>query len=83
MTIARRAAAALLGRRFDWLLLRCGVRTLPRRQHVESPRRPERAWRAGPVRLLIEHFHPIVSATLAVDLVFGLWPRLMSTYGGF
>lgn len=41
------------------------------------------AWHAGPLRVSIAHFHPLVTAILAVDLSFFLWPRLMSTYGGF
>jgi len=43
----------------------------------------ESAWRVGSVRLSIAYFHPLASVILAVELAFFLWPRLMSTYGGF
>jgi len=29
------------------------------------------------------HFHLLISAMLAFDLLFVIWPRLMTTYGGF
>jgi hypothetical protein len=50
---------------------------------LTSPPFSETAWQAGSVRLSITHFHQIVTVILAVDLAFFLWPRLMSTYGGF
>jgi hypothetical protein len=52
-------------------------------QVLSRPPFSEGAWRAGPVRLSIANVHPLVSAILAVDLTFWLWPRLLSTYGGF
>jgi hypothetical protein len=40
-------------------------------------------WRLGRLRLRTQHFHMLVSAMLAFDLLFVIWPRLMNTYGGF
>ena len=41
------------------------------------------SWRLGGVPVTMGHFHLLVSATLALDIAFRLWPRLMTTYGGF
>jgi hypothetical protein len=35
----------------------------------------------GTIRVL--HFHLLISAMLAFDIAFVIWPRLMTTYGGF
>jgi hypothetical protein len=40
-------------------------------------------WQLGRLRLQTRHFHLVVSAMLAFDLLFVIWPRLMTTYGGF
>ena len=40
-------------------------------------------WRVGRINLSTAHFHWLVSAMLAFDLAFVIWPRLMTTYGGF
>jgi hypothetical protein len=40
-------------------------------------------WRIGGARVGVRHFHLLVFGVLAVDVAFHLWPRLMSTYGGF
>jgi len=40
-------------------------------------------WRIGLLTLTPLHADLIVSATLAFSLAFVLWPRLMTTYGGF
>lgn len=40
-------------------------------------------WRVAGVELGARHFHALVLATLALDIVFTTWPRLMTTYGGF
>jgi hypothetical protein len=40
-------------------------------------------WTLGPVSLQAQDFHLLVSAMLAFDLLFVIWPRLMTTYGGF
>src|SRR5262249_12740584 len=40
-------------------------------------------WTLGTTVLTPAHFHLAVAATIALDLGFTLWPRLMSTYGGF
>lgn len=43
----------------------------------------ERTWTIGRVTLMPAHFHRLVAFILAFDLAFTIWPRLMSTYGGF
>jgi hypothetical protein len=40
-------------------------------------------WQIGGARVGVRHFHVLVFSLLAVDIVFHLWPRLMTTYGGF
>ncbi len=41
-------------------------------------------WGAGsPLRVTPRHFHLLVSVMMGFDLVFVIWPRLMTTYGGF
>ena len=35
------------------------------------------------VPLTTRHLHLLVSVVLAFDIVFVIWPRLMTTYGGF
>jgi hypothetical protein len=37
----------------------------------------------GGVQVTTRHLHLLVSAMLAFDIVFTIWPRLMTTYGGF
>ena len=43
----------------------------------------ETRWSFGDTTFTAAHFHLVVFATLALDLVFTVWPRLMTTYGGF
>jgi hypothetical protein len=40
-------------------------------------------WQIGNGRLGLSQVHGVIAAMLAVDIVFVIWPRLMSTYGGF
>jgi hypothetical protein len=40
-------------------------------------------WRLGGVRFRTAHFNGLVLTVLALDVAFRLWPRLMTTYGGF
>jgi hypothetical protein len=40
-------------------------------------------WRTGGIVLSPAHFHLLVLATLALDIAFTTWPRLLTTYGGF
>jgi hypothetical protein len=40
-------------------------------------------WTVARVTLSPVHFHMLVSILWALDLTFTLWPRLMTTYGGF
>jgi hypothetical protein len=40
-------------------------------------------WRIGGTTVTARHVHLFVTITVALDLVFVLWPRLMTTYGGF
>jgi hypothetical protein len=41
------------------------------------------AWQVGDTTVTVEHVHLLITMTMATDLAFTLWPRLMSTYGGF
>jgi hypothetical protein len=41
------------------------------------------SWQVAGIRLGIRHFNVLVLIVLALDLSFRLWPRLMTTYGGF
>jgi hypothetical protein len=43
----------------------------------------ERKWTIGGVTVTPAHFHLLVASIIAFDLTFTIWPRLMSTYGGF
>ena len=47
------------------------------------PQIADAAWKVGTLRFRLAHFHVLVSAILSLDVAFHLWPRLMSTYGGF
>ena len=40
-------------------------------------------WRMAGVDVTPVHVHLFVSATLALDMAFLVWPRVMTTYGGF
>jgi hypothetical protein len=40
-------------------------------------------WRVAGLRLTLQHFHLLVFVSLAFDIAFVIWPRLMTTYGGF
>jgi hypothetical protein len=40
-------------------------------------------WRIGRARIRTIHADLVVSATLAFSIVFVLWNRLATTYGGF
>jgi len=40
-------------------------------------------WKVGRIALRTRHFQLLISAMLAFDLLFVIWPRLMTTYGGF
>ena len=41
------------------------------------------SWRIGGATIRLRHFDALVFTVLAVDVAFHLWPRLMTTYGGF
>ena len=41
------------------------------------------SWQIGTARIGVHYFHIAVFSLLAVDVAFHLWPRLMTTYGGF
>jgi hypothetical protein len=41
------------------------------------------SWQLAGVRIGVGHFHVLVLGLLTADVAFHLWPRLMSTYGGF
>ncbi len=40
-------------------------------------------WRIARTTFGLDAFHSVVTAMLALDIVFRVWPRLMTTYGGF
>ncbi len=40
-------------------------------------------WTLAGVTVGVQHFHLLISLTLAGDIIFTTWPRLMTTYGGF
>jgi len=40
-------------------------------------------WHVAGAGITLRHFHLVVLAILTADVAFHLWPRLMSTYGGF
>ncbi len=40
-------------------------------------------WRVAGTRVTLQHFHLLVFVSLAFDIAFVIWPRLMGTYGGF
>lgn len=48
-----------------------------------SPRLDGLQWRLAGSVMALAHFHVLVAVTLALDVAFGVWPRLMTTYGGF
>ena len=43
----------------------------------------EAEWSTGRLRVRASHFHLLIVATMAFELTFTLWGRIMSTYGGF
>jgi hypothetical protein len=40
-------------------------------------------WKVGGSTITMTHVHIFVTATIALDILFVVWPRLMTTYGGF
>jgi hypothetical protein len=48
-----------------------------------SPPFRETRWSMAGVTITPTHVHLLVLVTIGLDLTFTLWPRLMSTYGGF
>ena len=40
-------------------------------------------WRVAGTRVTLQHFHLLVFISLLFDIAFLIWPRLMTTYGGF
>ena len=49
----------------------------------ESPSLKDRRWTVAGVDVGLPHLHLALLATIGLDLTFTLWPRLMTTYGGF
>ncbi len=41
------------------------------------------SWHIGRLAVGVRHFHLFVFSLLALDVAFHVWPRLMTTYGGF
>jgi hypothetical protein len=41
------------------------------------------SWSIAGADITATHIHTAVSATLGLDIIFWLWPRVMTTYGGF
>jgi hypothetical protein len=48
---------------------------------AEPFRRP--SWRVAGVDITATHVHVAVLASIALDITFWVWPRVMTTYGGF
>ena len=42
----------------------------------------ETRWNVGGTAVTPLHFHLLVFVTMALDLTFTIWPRLMTTFGG-
>lgn len=40
-------------------------------------------WRVPGAAVTLQHFHMLVFISLIFDIAFVIWPRLMTTYGGF
>ena len=40
-------------------------------------------WTPRETSITMGHVHLLISAMLVFDLLFVIWPRLMTTYGGF
>jgi hypothetical protein len=40
-------------------------------------------WRVAGTRVTLQYFHILVFISLIFDIAFVIWPRLMTTYGGF
>lgn len=40
-------------------------------------------WRIGATTVTMLHVHVFVTVTIALDILFVVWPRLMTTFGGF
>jgi hypothetical protein len=40
-------------------------------------------WRVAGTRVTLQHFHLLIFISLLFDIAFLIWPRLMTTYGGF
>ena len=49
----------------------------------ESASFRDRRWEVGGVEFGTPHLHVLLLAIIGLDLTFTLWPRLMTTYGGF
>jgi hypothetical protein len=41
------------------------------------------SWRIGGVQVGVRHLHVVTTVLVAVDLSVWVWPRVMTTYGGF
>jgi hypothetical protein len=50
---------------------------------LSRPPYSETEWHLAGLTITVQHFHLLVTVMLSVDLIFTLWPRLMTTYGGF
>jgi len=50
---------------------------------LASPTMSDTTWNIGRVTLETAHFHLFVFAMMMFDVVFLIWPRVMTTYGGF
>jgi hypothetical protein len=50
---------------------------------VQSPAFAADRWRIGRLTVGVEHMQVLVLLTIGLDLTFTLWPRVMTTYGGF
>jgi hypothetical protein len=52
-------------------------------RYLARPAVTSRKWIVGSVPIHVHHLHAATAVMLALDIAFGVWPRLMTTYGGF
>jgi hypothetical protein len=50
---------------------------------VTAPPLRDTRWTLAGTPVTLAHFQWLVTTTIALDVMFGVWPRLMTTYGGF
>jgi hypothetical protein len=51
--------------------------------YLASPAIADTQWTVAGVAVTLRHLHILTLVMLALDITFWIWPRLMTTYGGF